>query len=140
MESIFNARNTSQIGFPAIANTSTPPGIFVSGNLPLLCAGPDGIIGTADDAPCLQANGAVCPNAGVECLTEPGADGILGTGDDEIVSLGGFTRNVAITQLLDASGNPVPTLVLVTVTINYTVPNFGHNRTYILSEEISQYH
>src|SRR5208282_6308884 len=48
MESIFNARDTSQLGFASIANTTaTPPGIFLAGSLPLLCSGPDGILDTA---------------------------------------------------------------------------------------------
>jgi prepilin-type N-terminal cleavage/methylation domain-containing protein len=140
MESIFNARNTSQIGFTAIANTTaTPPGIFEPNALPLLCAGNDGILDTADDTTCLTASGTPCPNAGVECLTEPGPDGILGTADDVIVSLNNYTRTVAITPVLEG-GTTVPTLAQVTVTINYTVPNTGHTKAYVLSEMISQYH
>ena len=141
MESIFNARNTSQVGFSAIANTTAvPPGIFVSGTVPILCAGPDGIIGTSDDVPCLTASGAVCPNAGVECLTEPGPDGIIGTADDVILSLNNYTRTIAIAPLLDGSGNPIQTLSSVTITINYTVGNQGHLRSYVLNEYISSYH
>lgn len=132
MESIFNARDTSQLGFSAIANTGAG-GVFLSGAQTMLCAGPDGILGTADDANCLTASGAVCPNGGVECLTEPGPDGVLGTADDVIVSLAGFTRTITITSLNQ-------TLAQVTITINYTVPNIGHIRTYSLNEEISSYH
>jgi hypothetical protein len=133
MESIFNARDTTQLGFSAIANTTNPPGIFTPGPLPLLCAGPDGIIGTADDAPCLTASGAECPNAGVECLTEPGPDGILGTADDVIISLNNFTRTINIVPYNQ-------TLNLVTVTINYTVPTYGHTKVYSFAEYISYYH
>jgi type IV pilus modification protein PilV len=141
MESIFNARNTSQIGFSVIANTTAiPPGIFVSGAQPIKCAGPDGILGTADDTNCLTASGAVCPNAGVACLTEPGPDGIVGTADDVILSLNNYTRTIAIAPLLDGSGNPIPTLSSVTITINYTVANQGHLRSYVLNEYISAYH
>jgi type II secretory pathway pseudopilin PulG len=140
MESIFNARNTSQIGFSAIANTTAaPPGIFLPNPLPLLCAGPDGILDTIDDTACLTASGAVCPNGGVECLTEPGPDGILGTADDVIVSLNNYTRTVTITPLLE-NGNVVPTLVSVNITVNYTVPNTGHIKTYALVDYISAYH
>jgi prepilin-type N-terminal cleavage/methylation domain-containing protein len=139
MESIFNARNTSQIGFSAIANTTAPPGIFVTGAKPLLCAGPDGIIGTADDAACLTASGSECPNAGVECLTEPGPDGVLGTADDVIYSLNNYTRTIAITPLIE-NGATDPTLAQITITINYTVPNTGHTKTYVLEEYISAYH
>jgi prepilin-type N-terminal cleavage/methylation domain-containing protein len=140
MESIYNARNTSQLGFSEIANTTaTPPGIFEPNALPLLCAGPDGILDTADDTTCLTAAGNPCPNGGVECLTEPGPDGILGTADDVIISLNNYTRTVAITPVLE-SGNTVPTLQQITVTIAYTVPNSGHTKTYVLQEYISQYH
>jgi prepilin-type N-terminal cleavage/methylation domain-containing protein len=140
MESIFNARNTSQIGFSAIANTTaSPPGIFLPNPLPLLCAGPDGILDTVDDTSCLTASGGVCPNAGVECLTEPGPDGILGTADDVVVSLNNYTRQVAITQLSE-NGTVIPTLAQITITVNYTVPNTGHIKSYVLQEYISSYH
>jgi len=141
MESIFNARNTSQLGFASIANTTAvPPGIFLSGALSPKCAGPDGILDTADDVACLTAAGAECPNAGVECLSEPGPDGIVGTADDVIVSLNNYTRTITIAPLLDSSGNVIPTLTSVTITIQYTVPNIGHIRTYVLNEYISSYH
>ena len=141
MESIFNARNTSQLGFSSIANTTAvPPGIFLAGNQPLMCSGPDGILGTADDVACLTASGAVCPNAGVECLTEPGADGVLGTADDVVVSLNNFQRSIVISPLFDATSVVIPTLVQVTITISYTVPNRGHVKTYVLDEYISSYH
>ena len=142
MESIFNARNTSQIGFSEINNTTAlpTPGIFLPNALPVMCAGPDGILDTADDAPCLTASGATCPNAGVECLTEPGPDGIVGTADDVILSLANYTRTVTITPLTDAFGNPIQSMVQVTITINYTVPNFGHTKSYTLEEYISEYH
>jgi hypothetical protein len=141
MESIFNARNTSQLGFASIANTTAvPPGIFLSGAQTIKCAGVDGILDTADDAACLTAAGVVCPNAGVQCLSEPGPDGIMGTADDVIVSLNNYTRTILIAPLLDASGNPIPTLSSVTITVQYTVPNTGHLRTYVLNEYISSYH
>jgi prepilin-type N-terminal cleavage/methylation domain-containing protein len=141
MESIFNARNTSQIGFVAINNTSAvPPGIFIANAQPLLCSGADGVLDTADDAPCLTAAGVVCPNGGVECLTEPGPDGIVGTADDVVLSLSNYTRTVAITPLNDALGNPIPTLRDVRITINYTVPSRAGIKTYVLDEYISSYH
>lgn len=141
MESIFNARNTSQLGFAAINNTTaSPPGVFLANAQSLLCAGPDGILGTADDAACLTASGATCPNSGVECLTEPGPDGLMGTADDVILSLNNFTRTIAITSLNDSSGNLIPTLRSVTITVQYMTPNAGKIKTYVLNEYISQYH
>jgi hypothetical protein len=141
MESIFTARNTSQLQWSAIANTTaSPPGIFVSGSQSILCAGADGILGTADDAPCLTASGAVCPNGGVECLTEPGPDGIVGTADDVTQSLSNYKRTIAISPLLDGSGNIIPTLNSVNITITYNVPNSSFLKTYVLNEYISSYH
>jgi type IV pilus modification protein PilV len=137
MESIFNARNTSQIGFSEINNTTaTPPGIFLANSQPILCAGADGILDTADDASCTTAAGAPCPNSGVECLTEPGPDGIMGTADDVILSLSNYTRTVLITPLV-SGGSTIPTLVQVTITINYNAPQ---PRSYVLEEYISEYH
>ena len=140
MESVFTARNTSQINFSQIQNVSNG-GIFVDNAQSLKCAGPDGIVGTADDTSCLTASGATCPNGGVECLTEPGPDGILGTADDVIVSLNNYTRTILITPL--TTGTPpttIPTLVQVTVTITYSVPKSPVLKTYVLEEYISSYH
>jgi prepilin-type N-terminal cleavage/methylation domain-containing protein len=139
LESIYTARNTSQLGWSQIQNISNG-GIFVDGALPIKCAGPDGILGTADDTTCLTASGAVCPNGGVECLTEPGPDGIVGTADDVILSLSNYTRQIQIQPLLDSSGNPIPTLNSVTITVQYTVPGLPAPKTYVLNEYVSAYH
>jgi prepilin-type N-terminal cleavage/methylation domain-containing protein len=136
MESIFNARNTSQLGFAAINNVGTGSGIFIAGPQAPSCPGADGILDTADDGGCKTASGAACP---IECITEPGPDGIVGTADDVIISLSNFTRTITITPLLE-NGTTVPTLVLVTITVNYTVPNHGGTKSYVLEEEISSYH
>src|ERR1700690_1504574 len=78
MESIYTARNSQQLPFASINNVAAG-GIFLSGALPRLCAGPDGIVGTADDTNCTAPDtGAACPG-GVECVVLPGPDGILGT-------------------------------------------------------------
>jgi len=139
MESIYTARNSSEISWTQIQNVSNG-GIFVNGMNALKCAGPDGIIDTADDTSCLTASGAVCPNGGVECLTEPGADGIVGTADDVILSLSNYQRQVAITPLTDSSGNVIQTLNQVTVTIQYTTPNSSTPKQYVLNEYVSEYH
>lgn len=142
MESIFTARNTSQLSFSQINNVANG-GIFANGAQSLLCAGPTyGIVGVSGDtSSCHTASGAVCPNGGVECLTEPGPDGIVGTADDVILSLSNYTRTILITQL--TTGTPptvIPTLVQVTITITYTVPNSPVAKTYVLEEYISSYH
>ena len=141
MESIFTARNTSQLSFSQINNVSNG-GIFANGAQTLMCAGPTyGIVGVSGDtASCKTATGVVCPNGGVECLTEPGPDGIVGTADDVILSLSNYTRTISITPLLDSSGNLIQTLVQVTITITYSAPNSSIPRTYSLVEYISSYH
>ena len=124
MESIFTARNTSQLSFSK-SITSPTEAFSSNGASASLCAGPTyGIVGSwrrlrrvlPHRVPC-------CPNGGVECLTEPGPDGIVGTADDVILSLTNFTRTITIYAAAGRSGNPIPTLVQVTITINYTVPN-----------------
>jgi prepilin-type N-terminal cleavage/methylation domain-containing protein len=138
MESIYTARNTSQLGFSQINNISNG-GIFTDGAVAVMCAGPDGILGTSEDTACLTASGATCPNGGVECLTEPGPDGIVGTADDVILPLNNYTRQIQISQLLDTNGNPIPTLVSVTITLRYTVPNLSVQKSYVLNEYVSSY-
>jgi type II secretory pathway pseudopilin PulG len=142
MESIFTARNTSELNFAQINNVSNG-GIFADGAQSLLCAGPTyGIVGVAGDtSSCLTATGQTCPSAGVQCLSEPGPDGIVGTADDVVLSLSNYTRTIAITQL--TTGSPatvIPTLVQVTVTISYAVPKSPVAKTYVLEEYISSYH
>lgn len=141
MESIFTARNTSQLSFSQINNVSGG-GIFSNGPQALLCAGPTfGIVGVSGDtSACKTATGAVCPNGGVECLTEPGPDGIVGTADDVILSLSNYNRTIAITPLTDSSGNLIQTLVQVTITVTYSVPGSSTQKTYQLVEFISSYH
>jgi len=142
MESIFTARNTSQLSFAQIQNAANG-GIFANGAQSLLCAGPTyGIVGVAGDtSSCTTSSGAVCPNGGVQCLTEPGPDGIVGTADDVILSLSNYTRTIAITQL--TTGTPpttIPTLEQVTITITYSVPNLSVPKNYVLEEYVSSYH
>jgi prepilin-type N-terminal cleavage/methylation domain-containing protein len=115
LESVYTARNTTQLTFSQIANTASG-GIFVTGPEQMLCAGPDGLVGTTDDVNC-PASGP-CP-VGPECIVLPGADGILGTGDDVPFSLGNFTRTITIANALNADGSINQTLKIVTVTVTY---------------------
>src|ERR1700728_3335619 len=74
MESIYTARNSQQLPFASINNVAAG-GIFLPGALPLKCAGPDGIVGTADDTNCTAPDtGVACPG-GVECMVLHGPDG-----------------------------------------------------------------
>jgi prepilin-type N-terminal cleavage/methylation domain-containing protein len=139
IESIYTARNSSQLGFPAIQNISNG-GLFTDGMHPIKCSGPDGVVDTADDVSCLAASGATCPNGGLKCLNEPGPDGVMGTADDIVLSLNGYQRQIAITSLLDVNGNPIQTLRQVGVTVQYTVPNSPTVKTYVINEYVSEYH
>ena len=141
MESIYTARNSQQLLFASINNIANG-GVFVGGATQLLCAGPDGLVGTADDVACTAPDtGAACPG-GVECLVLPGADGVLGTADDITQSLSNFTRTITFGQVqLPASqgGGVNPNLIAVAVTISYIKPGWPA-RTYTVNSLISSYH
>ncbi len=138
MESIYTSRNSQQIPFAAVANTASG-GIFLSGPQPLLCAGPDGLVGTGDDIPCTTQAGADCPNGGAECMVLPGPDGVLGTADDTIMSLSNFTRTVAINQVLLPSGTVNANMMAITITVTYTKDGLP-TRSFTANGLISSYH
>lgn len=105
IEAIFSTRDVRPdvLGFGAIGNVgdpSIPDGVFLSGDLQFYPeAGPDGIIGTADDA--------------------AGPDGTLGTTDDT-APIEGFSRQIAITNIPDPDRPAAPiSLRQVDVTISY---------------------
>jgi prepilin-type N-terminal cleavage/methylation domain-containing protein len=141
-ESIVTARNTSQIGWDAIQNTSgtqyctvlpSPCGIFVGSAggpvyQPIYNSGADGIFGTVDDAA-----------AGEETLEEPGPDGRYGDADDIKLPLTNYQRAIQISPLFDTNNNLVPTLRSVTITVQYTTPRMRTKKTYVLNSFISQY-
>jgi prepilin-type N-terminal cleavage/methylation domain-containing protein len=140
MESIYAARNSQQLPFTSINNTTAnPPGIFLPGAQQLLCAGPDGLVGTADDVPCTSPDtGTVCPNQ-VECLVLPGPDGVLGTADDVTYSLGNFTRTITFNQVQLPTGGVNSNLMAVTITVAYQQPDWP-TRSYTVNGLISSYH
>jgi prepilin-type N-terminal cleavage/methylation domain-containing protein len=140
MESIYAARNSQQLPFASINNTTAnPPGIFLVGALPLRCAGADGIVGTADDAPCTAPDtGAACPG-GVECLVLPGPDGVLGTADDVTQSLTNFTRSITFNPVFLPTGAINPNLIAITIAVTYVKPGWPA-RTYTVNGLISSYH
>ncbi len=138
IESVYTARNDSELSWGQVNNV-TNGGIFMDGPQSVMCPGPDGILGTADDAPCLTPTGATCPNGGIQCLTEPGPDGILGTADDVTLSLSNYTRQIQITPLF-VSGNIQPALRQVAITITYSVPQSTGQKTYVITEYVSAYH
>jgi prepilin-type N-terminal cleavage/methylation domain-containing protein len=127
LESIVTARNTSQVTWAQVQNVANG-GIFLDGTTPIYLPGADGIVGTADDAV-----------AGEQTLTEPGPDGIFGTADDVQIPLTGYQRTILISQVLDSSGNVVPTLRGVNISLQYTTSQAKLPKTYVLSSFISQY-
>lgn len=139
MESIYTARNSQQVSFSAIANVASG-GIFLGGALPLKCAGPDGLVGTADDVSCTTQAGANCPNGGAECMTLPGRDGVLGTADDQIMSLGNFTRTITINPVLLANGTTNQNMMAITITVSYTKAGWKAPRQFTANGLISSYH
>ncbi|HET6216356.1 MAG TPA: prepilin-type N-terminal cleavage/methylation domain-containing protein [Acidobacteriaceae bacterium] len=141
MESIYTARNSQQLPFSSINNIANG-GVFKSGAQQLLCAGPDGLVGTADDVACTAPDtGAACPG-GVECLVLPGPDGILGTADDVTQGLGNFRRTITFNPVLQTINGVVSTnlnLIAVTISVSYVKPGWPA-RTYTVNGLISSYH
>jgi prepilin-type N-terminal cleavage/methylation domain-containing protein len=142
MESIYTARNAQQIPFSSVQNVSNG-GIFLDGPQALLCAGPDGLVGTGDDVNCTDQSGAVCPG-GAECMVLPGPDGVLGTPDDVTMSLGNFTRTIAINTVQYPAGSALAgttnqNMMGVTVTVSYTKAGLPA-RSFSASTLISSYH
>lgn len=131
LESVYAARNDQQITFAQIANISNG-GIFTDGATQLLCAGPDGLVNTADDVNC-PASGPC--SAGPECIVLPGPDGILGTADDQAMSLSALTRQIQITAVPGYQ-----TLNEVVVTITYPQAGLVRNQSYVVDALVSAYH
>lgn len=120
METIFTARDSGTLTFANIANVSQG-GLFLDGPQPLCDAGPDGVLGTADD----NCN---IPNV---IVTGPGPDNILGTADDTVINLNTWmTRTIAINPV-----NGTQRLNQVTVTVSYTYQ--GKRSQFVLVSYIS---
>lgn len=111
VEAIFSARDLDTLGFDAVGNVgdaTIPGGVFLSGDRPFhSTAGPDGIIGTADDA--------------------AGPDGVVGTSDDT-PAVDGFSRQIVITNIPDPD-RPGAAISLrqIEVTVSYKLGN-GQNQ------------
>jgi type II secretory pathway pseudopilin PulG len=121
VESVHTARDTRLITWAQINNVAQG-GVFVSGAQPLRNRGVDGLVNTADDT-------------GTETLISPGTDGLLGTADDLSTPLSTFTRQVEISNILDAQGNVNPTLRQLRVTVTYQLGL--DTRRYVLTTYIS---
>jgi prepilin-type N-terminal cleavage/methylation domain-containing protein len=115
VESIFTARNTAQISFDQIQNTSVSGGVFVTGLQPLHLPGNDGLVGTADDT-------------GDETMVTTASDG-----SSTIRQLNEFQRQIQISPVSGSSD-----LRQVTVTIRYAI-RAGFQRDYQLVTYVSRY-
>ena len=123
LESIYTARNTSQINFDMIQNVDD--GIFLVGYQPLRRPSGDGLVGTADDG-------------AIETLTLPGPDGVMNTPDDEVRVLSSFQRQIQIAPILYADDTINPDVRRVLVSIRYNTP-LGGQGTYQVESYISRF-
>ncbi|HZR58795.1 MAG TPA: prepilin-type N-terminal cleavage/methylation domain-containing protein [Terriglobales bacterium] len=131
VESIYSARDTTNVTWSQIENVGSG-GIFVAGLQAINQPGVDGIIGTADDSAALPQVMETAGNTGVYAGTCP---------PDNCTSLTNFQRSITIADVADPSnpGNPYGNLRQLTVTVQYTTPQFKLPKTYSLVSYISQY-
>jgi hypothetical protein len=124
-EAIFTAKYTANATFAQISNNtgSNPGGLFLTGPVPLLQPGPDGLVGSINDG-----------GAPPAYIVSPGPDGKLGTADDVFVPLSNFTRTIAITNL---ASEPLGNVRDVLITVNYTSGKF--KRQYQLETYVSAF-
>jgi hypothetical protein len=101
---------------------------FLTGFQPIYNAGADGIFGTADDS-----------GSGEETLQDPGTDGIFNTADDTYIPLTNYQRQTVISPLYDGSGNLIPSLRSVTITVQYTTGQQKTPLTYSVNSFISEF-
>ncbi|HXO38037.1 MAG TPA: prepilin-type N-terminal cleavage/methylation domain-containing protein [Candidatus Acidoferrum sp.] len=131
LESVFSARDSSQIAFSQINNKANG-GIFLDNFAPIYDPpGADGIANTDDDA--------TSANSQLDAIILPGPDGVLGTLDDIRQPLTNFQRRITLSPVFLTGTTTVNNnLRLITVTVKYTVPQFGA-RQYQVSAYISKY-
>lgn len=139
VESVFEARDIGQATWSTICNVGSSVctgGVFLTGSQPLCGAGPDGIIGTADD---YNGNScAGCPSACPDSIIMPSAAGIVNSTSGTLVALSTFKRTIVISNVLDTHGNTINNLRQITVTITYSAAKF-QNQTYTLNAYISNF-
>lgn len=123
VESVHTARDTRIITWAQIKNIQNG-GVFVANAQPLGTPGTDGLVNTPDDG-------------SVERQRTAGLDGLLGTSDDALTPLTDFTREIQITDIVDANNVVNPNLRQIRVVITYKVG--GWWRTYTLTTFISSF-
>src|SRR5580704_781700 len=96
IESVFSARDSHKLTWAQLQNVNgasgADGGVFLDGLQPLLLAGQDGLVGTADD-------GGTPPSwtgSTLESMVLPGKDQLIGTADDVTVVLTEYTRSITI--------------------------------------------
>ncbi len=123
LECIYTARNTQVLTWAQLNNVSQG-GVFLDGPQPLLAAGPDGIVGTADDDP---------NNPNTIVIGPPGPDDVASTAGDKTINLNPWmTRTIAITPVANETN-----LNQVTVTINYIYQ--GQSKQFVMTSYITSY-
>jgi type II secretory pathway pseudopilin PulG len=122
VEAIFTARDTKILKWADCQNVSQG-GVFMDGPQKILVPGPDGLVGTQNDA----------GSADELVLLGPGPDGVFGTADDVTMDLNPWmTRTIVIAPIQQE-----PNLRMITITVNYAVGST--NRTYTLVSYISAF-
>ena len=128
MESIFTARNTSQVQWTQIQNVgagTVPDGIFLAGLQPINNAGADGIYGTVDDS-----------TAGGQILYPPGSNGLPSTANP--MPLTAYQRSIQISPVV-RGGTTLSTLRTLRITVQYASSQSSTPKTYVLTGFISQF-
>src|SRR5262249_424409 len=113
IEGILTARETTNVTWDQIQNTGPGGGNFLTGFNPIYKPRADGNPERADDS-----------GAGGQTLQLAGPDGIFGTSDDISQPLTSYTRQIVISPVTDSTGVTVSSLRLVTITVQYTTPQF----------------
>jgi prepilin-type N-terminal cleavage/methylation domain-containing protein len=137
METLYTARDTSDIQWEAIQNNTVTnsdgtTGIFLPGFQNIYLPGADGIIGTGDDSA-----------AGRQILTPPGPDGTYGNAADNAAAynLSNYQRQITISNndLVNNTGVLPGNLRSYIIAIQYTTPQFRLPKQYVLAGYISEY-
>ena len=122
IESVHSARDTRVVTWAQIRNQANG-GVFLNGPQPLKEGGADGLVNTADDAA-----------ADFEFFLSTGPDNLLGTADDLEIPLSAYTREIEITDIVNAGVTNL-NLRQLRVTIRYQVGQM--NRSYVLTTFVS---
>jgi prepilin-type N-terminal cleavage/methylation domain-containing protein len=130
VESIYSARDTANVTWSQIENTGPAGGIFVTGLQPINQPGVDGIIGTADDSTALPQVMETAGNTGVYAGTCP---------PDNCTPLTNYQRSITIADVPNPAGGSYGNLRQLTVTVQYTTPQFRLPKTYSLVSYLSSY-